>query len=75
MGWQNKPSECRRLIRSGDCWREGKVIFRTEQLGDAVRRINRYSQIQIEIDDLSLASRPISGVFETGDTQGTAGLK
>jgi transmembrane sensor len=57
-------------LEAATAWREGKVIFRAEQLGDAVRRVNRYSRIQIEIDDLSLAGRRINGVFETGDTQG-----
>ncbi len=51
-------------------WREGKVIFRTEPLSEAVSRMNRYSHLQIEIDDPSLASRHISGVFEAGDSHG-----
>lgn len=51
-------------------WRSGKVIFRTEPLGEAVRRLNRYSRLQIEIEDAALAARHISGVFEAGDTQG-----
>ncbi len=57
-------------LEAATAWREGKLIFRTEQLVDAVRRVNRYSRVQIEIDDEALASRRISGVFETGDTQG-----
>jgi transmembrane sensor len=57
-------------LEAATAWREGKVIFRAEKLGDAVRRVNRYSRIQIEIGDLSLAGRRINGVFETGDTQG-----
>lgn len=57
-------------LEAATAWREGKVIFRTEQLGDAVRRINRYSSLQIEIADESLATRSISGVFEAGDSAG-----
>ena len=57
-------------LAAATAWRAGKVIFRTEQLGDAVRRINRYSRVQVEIEDASLATHRISGVFETGDTQG-----
>jgi transmembrane sensor len=51
-------------------WRQGKVIFRSEPLGDAIRRINRYSHTKIEIQDPALAGNRISGVFEAGDTQG-----
>jgi len=57
-------------LAAATAWREGKVIFRTEPLGVAVHRMNRYSRLQIEIDDPLLASKNISGVFEAGDTRG-----
>jgi transmembrane sensor len=57
-------------IEAATAWREGKVIIRSETLGDAVRRLNRYSRRQIQIDDAALAAKLISGVFEAGDTQG-----
>ena len=57
-------------MEAATAWREGKVIFRTERLSEAARRLNRYSRMQIEIDNEALASKQISGVFETGDTQG-----
>ena len=57
-------------IEAATAWREGKVIIRRETLGDAVRRLNRYSRRQIQIDDAALAAKLISGVFEVGDTQG-----
>jgi len=57
-------------LEAATAWREGKVIFRTEPLGEAVRRVNRYSRMQIELDDGALASQRISGVFEAGDTLG-----
>lgn len=50
-------------------WREGKVIFHNEPLGEAVRELNRYSSVQIEISDPTLASMQVSGVFEAGDVQ------
>lgn len=59
-------------IEAVSAWRAGKVIFRSETVAEAVRRMNRYSQLQIEIDDLQLAARQISGVFDAGDTQGFA---
>jgi transmembrane sensor len=57
-------------IEAATAWRDGKVIIRRESLGDAVRRLNRYSLRQIQIDDAALAAKLISGVFEAGDTQG-----
>ncbi|MGH8250832.1 MAG: FecR family protein [Steroidobacteraceae bacterium] len=57
-------------LEAATAWREGKVIFRTEPLGEAVSRMNRYSRLQLEIDDASLVSKHISGVFEAGDTRG-----
>jgi ferric-dicitrate binding protein FerR (iron transport regulator) len=57
-------------IEAATAWREGKVIIRSEALGDAAQRLNRYSRRQIQIDDPALATKLISGVFEAGDTQG-----
>jgi transmembrane sensor len=57
-------------LEAAIAWREGKVIIRTESLGEAVERLNRYSKLQIKISDEELANKHISGVFEAGDTQG-----
>jgi transmembrane sensor len=57
-------------LEAATAWRQGKVIIRTEPLSDAVQRMNRYSRLQIRIDDAALAAKQISGVFEAGDTQG-----
>lgn len=57
-------------LEAATAWREGKVIMRGEALGAAVERMNRYSRLQIKIDDPALAEKHLSGVFETGDTQG-----
>lgn len=55
-------------LEAATAWREGKVIFRSEQLGQAIRRLNRYSRLQLQVDDPRLASMNISGVFDAGDT-------
>jgi transmembrane sensor len=60
-------------LEAATAWREGKVIFRAETLGEAVNRMNRYSHLQLEIDDEALAEKKISGVFEAGDTRGFVG--
>lgn len=57
-------------LEAATAWREGKVIFRSEPVEEAVRRLSRYSRVQIEIEDQALAGRRISGVFDAGDTQG-----
>jgi len=57
-------------LEAATAWREGKVIIRTESLGEAVERMNRYSRLQIKIDDAALAEKKVSGVFEAGDTPG-----
>lgn len=57
-------------LEAATAWREGKIILRAEPLGEAIRRLNRYSRTQIELEDETLASGRISGVFEAGDTQG-----
>lgn len=57
-------------LEAATAWREGKVIFRTEALAEAVERMNRYSRLQLQIDDAGLAARHVSGVFEAGDTRG-----
>jgi transmembrane sensor len=57
-------------LEAATAWRDGKVVIRSEALSEAVRRINRYSRLQIRIDDPALAAKQISGVFEAGDAQG-----
>lgn len=57
-------------IEAATAWRRGQVIFRAERLGDAIESMNRYSRIQLKITDPALANERVSGVFDTGDTQG-----
>jgi transmembrane sensor len=57
-------------IEAATAWRQGKVIIRTESIGEAVMRMNRYSKLKIRIDDPELAGKHVSGVFETGDNPG-----
>jgi len=57
-------------LEAATAWRKGRLIFRTERLSDAVRRVNRYSHQQIVVADEALGARHISGVFDAGDTEG-----
>lgn len=59
-------------LSAATAWRQGRVIFHDEPLGSAVRRINRYSKVQVQVDDAELAQVSVSGVFEVGDTRAFA---
>jgi len=57
-------------LEAATAWRDGKIIFRSESLGEAIRRVNRYSRVRIDLEPGILSTSKISGVFEAGDTQG-----
>jgi len=48
-------------------WQKGKLMFDREPLGEAVERVNRYSDRRIVVADAQAAAVPISGVFNIGD--------
>jgi transmembrane sensor len=50
-------------------WRQGKVVFRQEPLIDAVRRLNRYSRIQLRVADPSIEEWPVDGIFGVADAE------
>jgi transmembrane sensor len=47
-------------------WREGLLQFDNATLAEAIMELNRYSTIQLRIDDAALASERISGTFPAG---------
>lgn len=57
------PADTERLL----AWRDGMVSFNGETLGAAVRIINRHNRRQIIVDDSTLASKPVVGVFRADD--------
>jgi len=50
-------------------WQKGMLIFDGEELSDALREINRYSDVRLIIEDKNLANIKVSGYFKTGDFQ------
>jgi transmembrane sensor len=48
-------------------WRDGMVDFAGEPLTTAVEEINRHNHRQIVVDDPTLASRPVVGMFRATD--------
>lgn len=51
-------------------WREGKIAFEGESLGQAAGAFRRYSDVRIVIADPSLAQEPVSGLFSANDPVG-----
>jgi transmembrane sensor len=50
-------------------WNRGVLLFRNDSLGDAVKEVNRYSQVQLVVDDPEVASLKVSGVFPTASRE------
>lgn len=51
-------------------WREGKIAFEGEPLGQAAASFARYSRTRIEIRDTGLAREPVAGLFSASDPVG-----
>lgn len=51
-------------------WTSGRLVFRSTSLRDAIDEVNRYAPEKVVLDAPSeMALKPVSGVFNTGDTQ------
>jgi transmembrane sensor len=75
QGVINGPTDW--VIRKADVstatsWRSGRLIFDNEPLASVITEINRYSTTQLTLSDQKLGSQLLSGVFRTGDANGTA---
>ncbi len=61
-----KPVVSDANLDAATAWEAGHLVFRGEPLGEAVARVNRYTDHPILVDP-SAASIRISGVFNAGD--------
>jgi transmembrane sensor len=50
-------------------WAQGQLVFENDTLADVVAEFNRYNRTQLHINDLQLATRRVSGVFEATDME------
>lgn len=50
-------------------WQAGMLQFRDAPLGDVIAELNRYSEVQLRLDDAALAGERLSGVFKAGDQE------
>jgi len=69
-----KPTEPVDIVRATDltqatAWQQGQLMFEDEPLGQAVARINRYTDRKIVVADAKAAALPISGAFNAGDVK------
>jgi transmembrane sensor len=56
-------------IEAVTAWRRGEVMLDSTPLAEAVAEMNRYDQRALVIDDPSIATVTISGVYHTGDSE------
>lgn len=56
-------------VERGTAWNRGVLIFRNDMLGDAIKEVNRYSQLQLVVDDPDVAALKVSGIFPTADQE------
>ncbi|MCW0197375.1 FecR family protein [Sphingopyxis sp.] len=66
------PAAGEAVVSSGDverdtAWNRGILIFRDDSVSDAVREVNRYSTVQLVVDDPRVGALKVSGVFPTAD--------
>lgn len=50
-------------------WTTGRLTFRDTPLADAVAEVNRYGKATVELSPEVTAARPVSGMFDAGDTE------
>ena len=55
--------------KTATSWTEGRLIFNGIPLEAAVAEVNRYSENKVVLDVEGLMKRPISGAFNSGDTE------
>ena len=51
-------------------WQNGMLIFKGEQLSDALNEVSRYTATRFELSSAELASIKVAGVFKAGDVAG-----
>ncbi len=67
---QEKPSMERRRVNPdvASSWTSGRLQFEDTPLAEVLEEVNRYSTTQLQLADASLASMPINGTFDIGNS-------
>jgi len=50
-------------------WQRGQVALDNTPLAEAIAEMNRYTRVQLVIQDPRLAAIPVSGIFRAGDSE------
>jgi transmembrane sensor len=50
-------------------WARGRLVFDNATVAFAVEEFNRYNRVQLHVADGTLASRPVSAVFDASDPE------
>jgi transmembrane sensor len=58
-------------IERATAWQSGQLVFDNEPLASVAERLNRYSSLTRRLVDPRVAELRISGVFNTGDIEGS----
>lgn len=56
-------------IHDAEAWLHGQIAFEGRPLGEVAAEFNRYGSVPMEIDDPSLRAVPVSGVFDSRDSE------
>jgi transmembrane sensor len=56
-------------LAAAHAWPQGDLVFRQRRLDELLVEMNRYSQVQLRLDDPALGSLQVSGVFHAGDQE------
>ncbi len=59
-------------VRDQLAWRDGRIAFEGQTLGDAALQFGRYSETRILIDDPALAREEVAGLYQADDPVGFA---
>jgi transmembrane sensor len=63
-----EPTIDRPDIQRMTAWKHGKVIFEGVTIEDAIKEMNRYSDLRLSVDTSGLQDVRVSGVFQVGDS-------
>lgn len=61
-------------VQRAVAWTERRLVFDKAQLADVAREFNRYNRMQLQIEDVGLADREITMVFNAHDVSALVGF-
>ncbi|UNK49406.1 FecR domain-containing protein [Lysobacter sp. S4-A87] len=56
-------------LAAAHAWPQGDLVFRQRRLDELLAEMNRYSPVQLRLQDPALGSLQVSGVFHAGDQE------